>query len=232
MLFWKRDRLHPFERAILDAVLVALRPPMRQLLHAQIDQIRYVQRSIATPEINFYANRKGGGWKSRWLFPNRAEVRLSDITARIRGVNHTGALDAVNGHVFSLTLRPRVHRARRAVPEVVEVRLADVDKLLDAEAGSTALDIAPKSFFDHVGSTALAVEGRWNVLAPPDVFTVPLEDADWAVLAQGPGGRLLLGYRSQSEESFCLADPVNDDMWPLTSSSMGSAMREAAKVPA
>lgn len=229
MLFLKRDPLYPFETAILRAVLVAMRPPMRHMLHAQIDQVRYVQRSVATPEVNFYANRKGGGWASRWLFPNRAEVRLADVTARIRGAKHTGALYTVNGHIFSLTLRPPVRRARRAVLEDIDVRLADIGRLIDAEAGGTALDVAPKSFLEYVGGTAHAVEDGWGLFEPMDVFTVSLEDADWAVLAQGPDGRLLLGHRSGAEESFCLADPANDHVEPLTAFSMGSAMREAAK---
>lgn len=232
MLFSKRDPLYPYERAILKAVIAGAPPAAAHILRAQVHQIRHVQRSPASPEVNFYAHRKGGGWSQTWLFANKDEVRLADIEARIGGGNHGGALFAVGGHVFALTLRPEIEHPKRAVLEDVEVRLKGVDQLLEGRGAKATEGVTPPSFIDGQPIRGDLDIGPWALLDPADVYLVSLPEADWAVLAQASPTLLLLGRRSETGESFCIANVEDDSIEPLTASSMDGALHEAAKLTA
>lgn len=230
MLFRKREPFYSYERTILNAVVAAAPQPLAQRLMSQIAQIVHVQRSSVSPEINFYANRKGGGWDDNSLLPNRNEVRVADLAVRVDGQSHKGTLYAVSGHIFSLVLRPSVTHPRRAVVDEVSVGLIDVGSLTTGRAAAdSGLETAPTSFLEHEVDTEGVPAGQWTALRLDDVYVVSLPDADWTVLAEGPEGRLLLGRRTARGESFCIADIEDDAIQPLAASSWTAARHEAEK---
>lgn len=225
MLFGKRDPFYPYERAILEAVVAAAPHQIAHLLRAQVRQIRHVQRSPASPEINFYPSRRGGGWSETWVLPTRSEIRLAQVTALIRGRTHTGAVHAVSGHVFSLALRPSVTRPKRAVADDITVEFESRTLPLGGRPDA-ALDLAPVSFTPGAPSATAGPTSRWALLMPEDIYVVSLPDADWVVLGSGPPGLLLLGRRNASGDSFCVANVEEDTVTRLAASSMSSALRE------
>ena len=226
MLFWKQSPFYPYERTILDAVVAAAAPPLAELLGAQLDQVKHVQRIRSSPEVNFYPNRKGGEWNPAALLPNLGEVRVAHVAARIGGRDHKGTVDAVAGHLFGLTLRPTVTGGRSATVEEVHVRVIDPSELVEQRA---ALDVAPVSFVRDSREEETAGSGRWTPLAEAVVYLVALHEADWAVLAEGPRSRLLIGRRSETGELFGIVDVESDEIAPLTASSFQEALGEAER---
>ena len=228
MLFGKRDPLHPYERAILEAIVDTSPKNLAVLLRTQIDQIRHVQRSHVSPEINFYASRKGRPFDEGSLLPNRSEIRMADVNIQIGGARHKGHLYAVSGHIFSLVLRPAVARPKRAMLEDIDIRLLDTGLLDDSTAGTNAaLETAPTSFLDREGDVQAWKGRKWAILETEEIYLVPLSEADWVVLAQGPQHELLLGRRTEDGESFCVANLETDAIRLLAASAWGSALQEA-----
>ena len=226
MLFGKRDPFYAYERAILEAAVHAAPPPLVETLRAQLQQIRHVQRSRAAPEINFYAARRGGGWDQNWLFANRGDIRFATVVVLIDGQSHRGSLYAVSGHLFSLVLRPAVADPKRAMPEEIQVEPTNFSSLLDPDA-SQRLDVAPPSFLEAERLSANQNANRWAVLEPRNLYIVALPLADWAVLAQAPDGHLLLGRRSETGESFCVANVEDNVVRPLAATTWAEALLEA-----
>ncbi len=194
------------------------------MLLAQLDQIKYVQRITSSPEVNFYTSRKGGEWKPDSLLPNRGEVRIADVAARISRRDHKGTVDAVSGHLFSLTLRPAVIDVKKAMLEAIHVRVVDPSALMDQHA---ALDVAPLSFVREPDEDPTVSSDTWTPCAQAEVYLVALPEADWAVLAHGPRGRLLVGRRSEAGELFSIVDVDSNEMAPIAASSFRDALREA-----
>jgi len=228
MLFGKRDPLHPYERGILEAIAMAAPDDLSTLVRAQIDQIGHVQRSAASPEINFYRDRKGRPFDEGSLLPNRDEIRVADLTVRIGGQQHKGHLYAVGGQIFSLVLRPDVARPKQAVAENIDIGPINADLLSPLPAASSAaLEIAPASFLNRDSHIQDQSNGRWTALQTAEIYAVALEQADWVVLGQGPQAQLLLGRRTEEREAFCVANLESDDIRPLGASSWVTALREA-----
>jgi len=226
-IFRRRPKLRPHEQAILDAVVAAAPPSIADILRTQVRQIGYVQRSPGSAEINFYAKRRqGGGWHEGSLFPNRTEVRLGEFTAHIDGRRHEGSVICVAGHIFALTLRPMVTMGKSTVVADVGVRLKDPNQLLRSASDSPALEIAPASYLrdhrSHEGNPPLG----WTILPAAESYVVSLRDADWAVVAQGSHGHLLLGRSGARGEAFCLVDVEGDAITLLAATSLDSALLE------
>lgn len=220
----KQSPFYRYERAILDAVVAAAAGPLAELLSAQLDQVRYVQRIASSPEVSFYTRRKGGEWRPESLLPNLGEVRIADVMARIDGREHKGTVDAVSGHLFGLTLRPAVTHGRTAMLQAIQVRVVDPAALMDQHA---ALDLAPLSFVRHLEEEGPAPSGGWTPCTRAEVYVVALQEADWAVLAHGPRNRLLLGRRSEAGELFSIVDVESDETTPMAASAFRDALREA-----
>lgn len=226
--FGRSGRLLPHELAVLGALAEQSSPRVLELLHAQLGQIRYVQRLRNQPEVNFYArHRKGGGWEEETLFPLRSEFELGRVRFRLGGEMRESTVYAVNGHVFALVTRPPVGSRSRGLVEVEQVVLGPADPLSAGQEVDASARSLPDSYLRYVsGGKAREVNG-WSVLELVEAYGVAGDDADLAVLAAGAGGRLLVGRVGEAEERYFIVDP-GEPASTLEADSFDTALWEVA----
>ncbi len=212
------------EKAVLEALADRLSAPGDRLLRAQIDQIRHVQRISGELEVNFYANRKGGGWDPNALFQRRTEFVLGRLRLRYDDVEHRSAVHAVNGHVFALVIRP-ILIPRIQTPLIIEHVEAAGSEVYDTgrPLRGAAANI-PKSYLNYVAESGPQAVNGWSILNREDTYSVSPSVADMVVLAAGTDGRLLTGADG---ESFWVYDPAAGDPIGLRSRTFSSALDEA-----
>jgi hypothetical protein len=113
---------------------------------------------------------------------------------------------------------------------VVGIEVVEPRKLLvRGEAGSAA-DLAPPSFWEDMKAGSSAPPLGWSILKSGEVYVVSFTSGDTVVLATGPEGRLLLGWKDGEQEHFGLADPQDEGVVPLEAESFDSALKELASI--
>lgn len=228
-MFGAQGKLKRHEQVLLDAVVAAAPPELRSMLEAQVREIRWVQRLVGSPEVNFYAKKRAaGGWERDSLLPNRAEVRVATATLLVDSHRHACALDAVLGHLFALTIRPPVRIRTASTLSVADVQVVDPDAVLNRDAPGSAAALAPASFSQSSRGDATALPVGWSILDPQEMYVVGLPENDAVALATGSDGRLLLGWKDGAEERFGLFDPNAEGVVQLKARSFGSALGELA----
>ena len=97
------NKLLPFEKALLDATVAALRPEDARLLAQQLPRINNIRRVADWKQIELYSKRwLWHHWPAAVLFQRKDKFRLATLSCRF-GVKETVVeVWATDGHVSAL----------------------------------------------------------------------------------------------------------------------------------
>lgn len=124
-----QKKRHPFSRLediLIGALEQALAPGAAQLLSAQIAKVNKIHRNSDWTEILLYAVRLGAGRRDpEFDVPVKSELELARIRFRIdsRKAKWEARLIAVNGHLFTLVIRP----SPKDIPFSENIEILDVE---------------------------------------------------------------------------------------------------------
>ncbi|MET0255456.1 MAG: hypothetical protein ABW193_06660 [Luteibacter sp.] len=115
------------ERDVLDAVLSAMNPPLRDHFRVQLDVINHVQRLTRGKEVNLYCLHRGRpDFPERLLFPVRDELEVAKVDFAVDDSDSRNSVSVrmVGGRLFSLIFaKPPARTVSHARVHVEKVRL-------------------------------------------------------------------------------------------------------------
>ena len=207
-LLWRR--FTPLEEFLLGILQRELPEKPRRINQRRIDLINRVSRCLKWTEIMFYQMRDGKPVRDEEaMFPCRSheEIILAEIKfspARISKV-YKSEIYGVSGHMFSIVTRP----SPKPISFCREYTLKSV-KLVDdpmVEFPPTLLERLRKRLPPDYDDLAGQSVSRWRVFDPSDIYQVPLENANYILLAESEDGSAeYLGVRvsGKSNEVYYL----------------------------
>jgi hypothetical protein len=118
------------ERDILNAVLDAMAPPLKDHFRTQLNAINRIQRLTHGKEVNLYRLRRGRpDFPEQLLFPVHDELELARVDFTVDGGERrsSASVRVVSGRLFSIVFAtPPRRSAKRAKVHVERVRLRTV----------------------------------------------------------------------------------------------------------
>jgi len=188
-LLWRR--FTPLEEFLLGVLQRELPEEARRINQRRIDLINCVRRPLKWNEIMFHQMHDGRPVRDEaGMFPCRSaeDIILAQIKfspARAQKV-YTSEIVAVSGHMFSIDTHPSPKRIAFCREYILKsVKLID-DPMV--ECPPTLLERLRKRLppdYDRLAGQTLS---RWHVFGPSDIYRVPLENANYLLLAQSEDG--------------------------------------------
>jgi hypothetical protein len=184
-------RFTPVEERLLAEFTKLLPSGVAEKVQSQIAAFNRVQRLLDWTEVNFYHLRRGKpAWEEVERCADKSELNVAEIRFLVGDKSFRARFKFVEGHLFSLVIRPSIKPyAFAVITKIVEAKLLANPDRPNSSAPNKTL---PQGFVQWVrGHKERDING-WDVLEEGAVYSISLEDAEYMVLAVRQGVEFLL----------------------------------------